>query len=282
LATVNGRVTAQYVIPDNEDTPHHKYLLNDDYEFRTATLHRRNNEFYLHITLLKTVEGLEKPGNGTVLGVDLNVDGYLAVTSTGKFFGNADLLNHKRKQFEKRRANLQRTGTRSAHLTMKSIGNRFRNWSKNYLHQVSKNIVQEAVDHDADIIAVENLENIRERISNAPKFQQWAFKELQRQIQYKARGEGIWTETVDPSYTSQQCSKCGFTHENNRDGDRFKCLKCGKEFHADYNAAKNIGLKHVRNRLKSGSGRATCQLALKSGTLNGKGDYSPTAATAAG
>nr|WP_254611700.1 hypothetical protein [Haloterrigena gelatinilytica] len=33
---------------------------------------------------------------GTVLGVDLNVDGYLAVTSTGAFLGNADYLNHKR------------------------------------------------------------------------------------------------------------------------------------------------------------------------------------------
>jgi len=277
LATVNERIEAQYVLPEDKDTPHHRYLLNDDYEFRTATLHRRNNEFYLHITLMKTVEEPEKTGNGTVLGVDLNIDGHLAATSTGKFLGNADLLNHKRNEFEKRRGNLQRTGTRSAHLTIKSIGNRFRNWSNDYLHRISKNIVQEAVNHGVDIIAVENLKNIRERISNGSKFQQWTFKELQRQIQYKAEAESISMKTVDPEYTSQQCShtECGFTHPKNRGGDRFECLKCGKQLHADYNAARNIGMKYVRNRLKSGSGRATCQLALKSGTMTPNRGYTP-------
>lgn len=277
LATVNGRVEAQYILPDDEDAPHHRYLLNPEYEFRTATLHRRDGDFYLHITLLKTVEGLEKPENGTVLGVDLNIDGHLAVTSTGGFFGNADLLNHERNTLEKRRGSLQRTGTRNAHLTVKSIGSRFRNWTKNYLHQVSKNLVQEAIDHGADIIAVENLKNIRERMSNGSKFQQWTFKELQRQIQYKAEAEGMSMKTVDSAYTSQQCShtNCGFTHENNRDGDEFKCQKCGKSLHADYNAARNIGMKYVRNRLKSGSERATCQLALKSGTMTPNRGYTP-------
>lgn len=67
------------------------------------------------------------------LGVDLNVDGYLAVTSTGAFFGNADYLNHKRDEYERRRGNLQQTGTRSAHLTIKSIGSRFARWSADYL-----------------------------------------------------------------------------------------------------------------------------------------------------
>lgn len=65
--------------------------------------------------------------SGTVLGVDLNVDGSLAVTSTGTFLGNADFLNHKRDEYERIRGNLQETGTRSAHLTMQSLGNRFSN-----------------------------------------------------------------------------------------------------------------------------------------------------------
>nr|WP_232794552.1 MULTISPECIES: transposase [Haloarcula] len=83
--------------------------------------------------------------------------------------------------------------------------------------------------------------------------------------------------TVHPAYTSQRCSHadCGFTHEDNRDGDEFACQKCGKELHSDYNAARNIAHRYVQNRLKSGSGRATNHLALKSGTLNGNGDYSP-------
>jgi hypothetical protein len=54
--------------------------------------------------------------------------------------------------------------------------------------------------------------------------------------------------------------------------------RAGRELHADYNAARNIAHRYIQNRLKSGSGGATHHLALKSGTLNENGDYSPSAA----
>jgi len=81
------------------------------------------------------------------------------------------------------------------------------------------------------------------------------------------------------SYFDRYCSLAAYgsgrVHaEDNRDGDDFVCQKCGKELHSDYNAARNIVHRYVQNRLKSGSGRANNHLALKSGTLNGNGDYS--------
>ena len=281
LATVGDRVTAEFVTPNEEDgTPFAEYW-TPEWECKEATLHKRDGTYYLHVAVEKEVEpadsGDEQTENGVVLGVDLNVNGYLVVTSTGAFLGNADYLNHKRDEYERRRGTLQQTGTRSAHLTIKSIGSRFVRWSADYLHRVSKAIVQEAVENDCTAIAFENLTHIRERISNALKFQQWAFRELQRHVEYKAEEYGIDVDDVAPAYTSQRCShgECGFTHEDNRDGGEFECLKCGKELHADYNAARNIGWRLVQHWLKSGAGRATSQLALKSGTLNANGDYTP-------
>jgi len=48
---------------------------------------------------------------------------------------------------------------------------------------------------------------------------------------------------------------------------------------ADYNAAKNIANRYcgyIHRGQKSRGGWATSQLALKSGTLNVNGDYTPT------
>jgi IS605 OrfB family transposase len=282
LSTVADRITAEYVLPDaTRGTPFEEYWENPNWERGEATLHKRDDTYYLHVSMKKEPEESDEASTseyGAVLGVDLNVDGYLVVTSTGAFLGNADYLNHKREEYERRRGNLQQTGTRSAHLTMKSIGNRFANWSEDYLHRVALALILEARRHDCDAIAFENLKHIRERISNASKFQQWAFRKLQELVAYKAEEYGILVDDVKPQYTSQRCShsECGFTHEDNRNGGEFECLKCGKELHADYNAARNIGWRLVQHWLKSGAGRADCQVALKSGTLNANGELSPT------
>ena len=227
LATTDKRVTAEYVTPVNhEGTPFEDYW-TDEWEKAEATLHKRDETYYLHVAVKKTVKPDscdEESENGVVLGVDLNVDGYVAVTSTGAFFGNADYLNHCRDEYERRRGSLQQTDTRSAHLTMQSIGDRFARWSADYLHRISKAIVREAVENGCTAIAFENLKNIRKRISNDSKFQQWAFRELQRHVEYKAKEYGIGVDDVNPAYTSQRCSHgdCGFTHEDNRDGDEFE------------------------------------------------------------
>ena len=283
LATVDDRVTADYVTPVNEDgTPFEDYW-TDDWEKTEATLHKRDGTYYLHVAVKKEVDPADSTDdeseNGVVLGVDLNVDGYVAVTSTGAFLGNADYLTHRRDEYERRRGNLQQTGTRSAHLTIKSIGSRFARWSADYLHRVSNALVQEARENNCTAIAFENLKHIRKRISNASKFQQWAFRELHRHVEYKAEEYGIDLDDVAPAYTSQRCShgECGFTHEDNRDGDEFECLKCGKQLHSDYNAARNIGWRLVQHRLKSGAGHASSQVALKSGTVNANGRFRPTA-----
>nr|WP_328766642.1 transposase [Halomicroarcula nitratireducens] len=275
LATVNGRVDCDYDLPDDpEGTPHGEYLLNEDYSFATSTVHydSESDEFYLHATMERELDASspEKAEDSNVLGVDCNVDDHIAVTSTGQFIGNADYLNHQRREFEKRRASLQQTGTRSAHLTYQRIGDRFGRWSDDYLHRCSKEIVAEAQRHGCTHIAFEDLAQIRARISDGKKFQQWAFRELQEQTVNKAELAGIVVETVEPSYTSQQCSKCGCTLDENREGQQFACLDCSYTANADYNAAKNIARKlalKLQRGQKSPAGGAFCQYALKSGIM---------------
>ncbi len=287
LSTVNGRVECEYVLPGNaEGTPIGEYLLNEHYEFRTSTLQydRRTKSFYLHARMRRTTDeqgqstaSREDAKHRTVLGVDLNVDGSLAVTSTGAFIGNADEMNHRRREFEKTRGSMQQAGTRSAHLSSQSIQDREHRWMQDELHRVSNRILDEARDYECTHIAFENLTDIRTRMAGVKRLHAWAFRRLFEYVEYKTEMVGIEVEQVNPAYTSQRCSSCGFTHETNRRSKhQFVCQTCGYELNADYNASKNIArklLKRLHSRQTSSSGGAPCQCALTSGTLTLNGEF---------
>jgi len=119
LSTVDGRVECDYIPPDDSETPPTKYVEDDDFAFRTGTFQRRDEEWYLHASMLKITE---TPGaqteHRTVRGVDLGVNN-LAVASTGRFW-SAD--NHWRREYEKRRGSLQQCESRAANENTESVG----------------------------------------------------------------------------------------------------------------------------------------------------------------
>jgi len=269
LSTVDGRVTVEYVLPDeSRETPHSNYLLNDEFETTGATLHYRSGSFYLHVRIKATVDAPDLPENGTVFGVDLGIEN-LAVTSTGSFW-SGDELNHWRTEYVKRRESLQECGTRWAHENIQAVGRKETGRFDQYLHRVASELVDEAVDAGCTTIAFEDLTDIRERMPNAREFHEWAFRRLYDYVEYKATTCGITVEQVNPQYTSQRCSTCGFTHEDNRHGESFSCHSCGYENHADYNAAKNIGLTLLRNQTGD-EGGAPVGVRLNSGMLTTNG-----------
>lgn len=59
-------------------------------------------------------------------------------------------------------------------------------------------------------------------------------------LEERSKEFGFELEYVEPAYSSQTCASCGFVHRNNRRADNFKCLACGRQAHADVNAAKNL------------------------------------------
>ena len=348
LSLADGNIhSTEFVLPSElAGSPYSENVLSELFEYRTTRIEHRphgEHEFYAHIvtkaefevppittnnvgTIEKIVAGNHSVRAGwrehcrfyndsdtqvkhsRVLGVDLNVTGTCAVTSIAGFHGNADYLNHKRTQFEQVRAGLQQTGTRSAHLTMKSRKKREWAWFDQLAHMVANDVCIDAIRSRSTHVAFEVLEGIRKRISNLPKYQQWFFNRIQQYAEYKLEPYGITVDDVTARHTSQACSRtdCGHAARSNRDKKHFCCGECGYELDADLNAAKNIAYRYVREEIrgeslssgekwfdpltdadvdsdgvlsgrKSQAGRANCQLALKSGTITLHGNFCPEA-----
>ncbi len=262
FSTVNGRVKANYFLGDYQ-----KQILDDpNYEFRTATMTYKDGNFFLNITIIKPTFIMQSQ---TVIGVDLGIKN-IATTSTGKFF-RSGLLNDKRRQFREKRAKLQSKGTRSCKKILQRISgreNRFSNW---VLHNISRQIVNEVINHNAEVIAFEKLTDIREkakqwRKKERAKINLWTFSKLQQYVQYKALEVGINTVFTEAKYTSQKCSKCGHIEPSNRNGLNFTCKHCGYSLNADYNASKNIAIKVLSGKSPDWAGQP-CKLGLRAKPL---------------
>jgi len=117
---------------------------------------------------------------------------------------------------------------------------------------VSKRIVDEAKTSRYGIV-MERLTGMRRlyRRGNGQsrnyraRMNSWSYGELQRQIEYKARWEGVRVVYVPARNTSKRCSICGYkTLESTQ--RQLWCPHCGSILDRDENAARNIAAGGLR------------------------------------
>jgi len=112
---------------------------------------------------------------------------------------------------------------------------------KQKMNEVAKTIVKKY-----DLIVVENLKNItkntkRRLVKNMRRsVGHWNVRYWISTLQRKCEDNRVSFRSVGSCYTSQKCSKCGFTDRRNRKGEIFRCLNCGYEANADIQASRNI------------------------------------------
>lgn len=117
-----------------------------------------------------------------------------------------------------------------------------KNW--NYAHFV----VDTALENGFGIIQMEDLSGI----NKCETFDRtWTFYSLQQKIEQLASENGIEVRKIEPRYTSQMCSKCGFiSSENRKTQSEFRCVACGYRRNADHNASMNISKANIEALVK--------------------------------
>lgn len=242
LLTTEGRIKLEIQVPEC----YQKYL---DCEVKESTLLKKNGEFYFCFVFAKEVNIQSSCRDSRVLGVDLGVN-KLAVTSDNQFYGTK--IKEKRRERDRKVAEIQSKGTHEAHNRIKEMGSRWKRFIDWKNHNISRKIVDSV--EKGDVIVLENLKHIRESSDSDTEWvHKWSFADLQNKIEYKANLKGVKVEYIDPQDTSNECSRCGNIHEDNRKKGFFECQQCSFSLDADLNASRNIAERYMRNNGEAGS-----------------------------
>ncbi len=206
----------------------------------------RDGKWCLYATIEVSQPTATNPVNGFV-GVDMGIVN-IASTSDGVRVAGSR-LNRYRKRQQRLRKRLQIKKISSARRLLKKRRRRERRFAADVNHRISKRIVAEA-QRTGRGIAVERLTGIRERVRlrkpQRATLHSWAFAQLGAFLGYKAEAAGVAFVQVDPAYTSQKCSACGWVDKKNRRSQaEFECGRCCFVGHADHNAAINIARRGV-------------------------------------
>jgi len=197
----------------------------------------------VNIVYSKEVTPVEPVG---LIGIDRNLDNITVATNGDVKAYDLSEATRIKSTYRFVKSHLTRNDTRIQQRVYGKYGTKQSNKVSQILHHVSKAVVQEAKDKSLGIV-MENLKGIRKlyRKGNGQgrkyrsRLNSWSYYELQRQIDYKARWEGIKVLYVTPQKTSSTCSICGsrITECAER---KVWCIQCRTLVDRDVNAARNI------------------------------------------
>ena len=225
---------------------------NPDYEY-TITFNEKQHQVNIH--LCKDGERYIPQAGNNIVGIDVNCKHNLFSLSNGTTYDyNRKLVNDfcelsleidnlkkdktykigKRKQFKLDKLKLK---------MVKSEQQLIANMCKELRSQGIGHIVMEDLDNGFGKCYVKDKDN--EGINYNRKVKFLGLSSLKQEVEHIARKYDIAVSTVQASYTSKMCPICGCIEDENRpEQEVFRCIECGNEDNADFNAATNI-----RNRV---------------------------------
>jgi len=247
-------------------------------EIRTVTVLKEADGWYMSV-LLNLPESLPEVANiesvKSAVGLDVGINKLVSLTD-GSFVENPRFATNKqiRRRLRIRQHRVSRkikgsTNRKKAGIQVAILHKKIADKRNAYQWQAAQKVVD-----TAEAIVRENL-NIKGMKSRCkPKRIRGRFMpngqsakrglnrsisdaswgELFSKIEWLAAKAGKPVLSVNPKFTSQECSVCHHISKSNRNGEKFVCEECGHIDHADTQASRTIlrraNLKFVRKDIK--------------------------------
>lgn len=168
----------------------------------------------------------ESPKEGRTLGVDIGIN---------KLLSDSD-GNHYGREFKVIRDKIRRSKPKSKA--------RYRHYREraNYINHVVNQIPIQSLS----VLGVEALSDMKrgKKKGRGKNFRKaiaaWTYREVLTRIACKAEENRVRLIAVAPANTSRTCPECGCCEKENRNGEKFSCVRCGHRADADSVGARNI------------------------------------------
>jgi len=198
--------------------------------------------------LLKSTSTAVQSNGGPVVGLDMGCR-VLATLSDGTEFIGAKataMVARKLKKAQRAVARKKRgsANRKKAVKRIQRIHLRAANLRRDTMHKATTTITKSYSHIVIEDLRVKNMTKKggrRKRGLNRVMLDA-SLGEFRRQLEYKAEWYGCAVETVNPAYTSQDCSKCGARNDPGS-SKTYECGSCGMVMDRDHNAAINIRSK---------------------------------------
>ena len=241
-------------------------------EIRSASLSRKAGRWFVSFLV---DDGAASPGRhampDTAIGIDRGVAA-AAVTSDGDFYDRPFISVGEAARYRRLQQRLARSrrGSANRHKTiaaMNTIMGRVSDRRGDFCAQTASRIVTNNALVVLEDLRIKNMSGSASGTAAEPgrlvaqkrglnrAILDKGWHRLELSLTHAARYTGTSVVKVNPAYTSQRCSACGFVSEGNRESQAvFRCgaIGCGHAAHADVNAAINI--KHAGGQPVSACG----------------------------
>lgn len=199
------------------------------------------DKYKISVCLIKNIQKEKYQPKIDKLALDLGLNNLFA-TNIGELYGRnfSRLLKKYDEIVSILGKNRQKQKLKTLSKKYKKLINKIKAYLKNEINRVINNLIE---NNKPKEIIVERLNFTSPKLSKKLNRMLSNFGKniIEEKFESIKERYGIVIMQINPAYTSQECSKCGYVEKKNRKSQaKFICGFCGKKQNADINSSKNI------------------------------------------